>query len=559
MAGRYDTGATIATLLRERALNDPGAPFLTLGEDDPLRRGEILSAATALAGRLQALGVSRGDTVATYMGSRRELVECWFGCILLGAVFMPLNIALRGTFLEHQLRTSGARLLFADQDRLPQLLAVLGPSDRLDVVALDGYSSTIDLDGHSEVRIQDGGQFAALSPEPIREDQAGRWNEPALILFTSGTTGPSKAVVLSHRYVTHMAEAYATSLEMGPGDVFYGPLPMHHLSGTIVAPMVPLVAGASSVMDPVFSASRFWSRVHQVGATHTVLVGGMPQMLWQRTPDELEQDNPIRAAVVIPVSAEIHHAFERRFGLTILGGYGSSEAGQITFSSVADPPVPGTAGRPTDAHEVKVVDDHDQELPPGVVGEIVVRPRVPHVMFEEYRGNPEAMVAATRNLWFHTGDLGVFDPDGNLSFADRKKDYLRRRGENISSFEVENALAAHPAVLEVAVVGVPSELGEDEVKAYVVLRDGAAINEVALLHHAATVMPYFAVPRYISFVPSLPRSAVGRIQKFTLRDGHATDPGWDRDRAGYRLTRHNIDEFVSDPQGFTRSTPSSNG
>ncbi|HWE57443.1 MAG TPA: AMP-binding protein, partial [Acidimicrobiales bacterium] len=352
-----------------------------------------------------------------------------------------------------------------------------------------------------------------------------------------------------------MAEVYASALGIGPGDVFYGPLPMHHLSGTIVAPLVPLVAGASTVVDPVFSVSRFWPRVHEVGATHTVLVGGMPQMLWQRPVDELEAGNPLRAAVAIPVPAEIHDAFERRFGLTIVAGYGSSEAGQVTFSSVDEPVAPGTAGRPMPSHEVMVVDDGDTPVPAGEVGEIVVRPRRPHVMFEEYRGNPEATVAATRNLWFHTGDLGRFDGDGNLTFADRKKDYLRRRGENISSFEVETAMATHPAVAEIAVVGVPSELGEDEVKAYVVLRDGAPIGEVELLHHAARTMPHFAVPRYISILGSLPRSAVGRVQKFLLRDMHSSAPGWDREQHGYSLNRHNIDEFISDPGRFSNAAP----
>lgn len=551
--GARRTDRTSATLLWERAADDASAPYITFGEGEPITRGEMLAAATMMAGRLRALGVGRGDTVATLMEPRREITECWFACALLGAVFMPLNTALRGAFLAHPLRTSEAMVLVTDRDRLPQALAVLGSKHLATIVVMDDVEDGTSGAAPADVRLLGPRDWSTLDAAAVEPDAAGRWNEPALILFTSGTTGLSKAVVLSHHYVMHMAELYAASLGMRAGDVFYGPLPMHHLSGTIVASLCALTVGGSSVVDPVFSVSRFWPRIRETGATHTVLVGGMPQMLWQRPPDREEQDNPLRAAVVIPLDAEVHHAFEERFGLKVVTGYGSSEAGQITFSSADAPARPGSAGRPVDSYDVQVVDDEDEPVAVGEVGEIIVRPRVPHVMFDGYRGNPEATAAATRNLWFHTGDLGYFDEAGNLTFADRKKDYIRRRGENISSFEVENALLSHPGVLEAAAIGVPSELGEDEVKVCVVLRPDAGVDEVELLRYAAATMPYFAVPRYIALVDSLPRSAVGRIQKFVLRDEHRTSPGWDRDEAGYRLTRHNIERFVADPHAFRDS------
>lgn len=548
--GRRCTERTIATLLRERAEEDPSSVYMTIGDADAITRGDMLKDATAMAGRLQALGVARGTTVATLMDTRREITECWFACALLGAVFMPINIALRAAFLEHQLHLSEATVLVADRARLPYALSALGSEYLKTIVVVDDLTVDQASEVPAGVRVIDPREWSAITPPIVDLTASGRWNEPALILFTSGTTGRSKAVVVSHHYVMHMAEIYATSLGMLPGDVFYGPLPMHHLSGTIVASLSALTADASAVVDPVFSVSGFWSRVQAVGATHTVLVGGMPQMLWQRSSDADEWRNPLRAAVVIPLDAQIHHAFEERFGVTVVTGYGSTEVGQITFSSLDHRPKPGTAGRPVETHDVRVVDENDEPKSIGEVGEIIVRPRVPHVVFEGYRGNPEATVAATRNLWFHTGDLGFFDKDGNLTFSDRRKDYLRRRGENISSSEVENALLTHPGVLEAAVVGVPSELGEDEVKAYVVLRPGADIDEVELLRHSAAAMPLFAVPRYIALVPALPRSAVGRIQKFMLRDEHRTSPGWDRDQAGYRLTRHNVEHFVADPRAF---------
>jgi crotonobetaine/carnitine-CoA ligase len=245
--------------------------------------------------------------------------------------------------------------------------------------------------------------------------------------------------------------------------------------------------------------------------------------------------------LAVPVPPEIHRRFEERFGLRLVVAYGLSEAVPILVSSYDDPPPPGYSGKPNPLFEVQLFDEQDDLVAPGEVGEIVCRPREPHVMFEGYYNNPEATVAMYRNLWFHTGDLGRANGQGFIEFIDRKKDYMRRRGENISSFEVERAIMLHPAVAEVAVHGVESVFSEDDVKACVVLQEGCSVSAVELMDHCVANMPYFAVPRYIEFMRDLPKNPVGRVLKYQLREQPLGADTWDREVAGYEVRRAHRD------------------
>lgn len=534
---------TMATLLRARAEQTPDAVFLEVEGAAPLTYAAVHGRALELAGGLEQLGVGRGATVATLMDSCPDSVILWFACAYIGAVFMPLNTALRGTFLDHQLRVSSTFALFIDR-------AHADIAARVDDAVRQAISAFVIVDGER------GGAEAGLDlvtlksvrekgrKHPASGAEAGRWNEHAMILFTSGTTGPSKGVILSHHFVVNMADLYMRSMQIGPGDVFYSGLPLFHLSGSVITLLAPLVSGAKGVLDKAFSVSGFWRRVRETGATHTLLLGAMTQMLWQRQPDEYERANTMRAVVAVPISEQLFRPFEERFGVKVVTGYGISETGQIMFSSVDRQAVPGTSGRPVDNYDVVIVDDNDEPLPAGEPGELLVRPRRPHLLFEGYVGDLEATSRVIRNFWLHTGDICSIDADGNFRFVDRKKDYLRRRGENISSFEVERALMNSPQVQDVAVVGVPSELGEDEVKACIVLAAGAAPSPEDLLRHCVATMPYFAVPRFIEFYEALPRNEVGRVQKFVLRADHAGRPGWDREAAGVKVTRHSAAELA---------------
>jgi len=537
--GQHDT---IASMLRDRADRTPDAVFLEVEGAPALTYAAVHRRALELAGGLEKLGVRRGGRVATLMDTRPDTAILWFACAYIGAVYMPMNTALRGVFLEHQLRISETFVLFVDRGHLDAVRGIDGDvRARLSAVVLADAEPGDEL---ADVELVTMETLDAEGREhPASVVHPGLWNEHAMILFTSGTTGPSKGVILSHQFVVNMAMLYKRSMQIGPDDVFYSGLPLFHLSGSVITLLAPLVSGARGVLDKTFSVSGFWRRVKEVGATHTLLLGAMTQMLWQRTPDEYEQDNPLRAVTAVPITAEMWHQFEARFGVKIVTGYGISETGQIMFSSVDHQAQPGTSGRPVAGYDFVIVDDNDEPLPPGEPGELLVRPRRPHLLFEGYCGDPDATLRILRNFWLHTGDICSIDAEGNFRFHDRKKDYLRRRGENISSYEVEQAIMQLPDVLDVAVIGVPSELGEDEVKACIVLREGANVTEESILRACVPLMPYFAVPRFIAFYEALPRNAVGRVQKFTLRDEHKQRLGWDREVAGIKVTRTSAAEL----------------
>jgi crotonobetaine/carnitine-CoA ligase len=266
-------------------------------------------------------------------------------------------------------------------------------------------------------------------------------------------------------------------------------------------------------------------------------VGPMLTMLWSQEVSDAERDNPLRVILAAPIPGPLHTAMEERWGIRFTTIYGLTEAQPMTVMSVHDEAVPGSAGKASPCFDMQIVDSDDEPVGPGQVGEIVCRPKFPHVMFEGYHGRAEATLAQFRNLWFHTGDAGYLDEDGNLFFVDRKKDAIRRRGENISSFELELAIAAHAAVAECAALPVPSPLGEDDVKICVVLVAGAELDYTDLMDHCVRTIPRFAVPRYIEVVESLPRNATGRVQKFRLRENSITATTWDRDAEGYVVSR----------------------
>lgn len=355
---------TMATLLTAKAEQTPDAVFLEIEGAPPLTYATVRSRALELAGGLEQLGVQRGATVATLMDTCPASAILWFACAYIGAVFMPLNTALRGTFLAHQLRVSSTFALFVDQAHI-DVVARVDDAVRqaISTVVLAGARQGDTVAGLDVVPLHS--VLEKGRKHPTSGTAAGRWNEHAMILFTSGTTGPSKGVILSHHFVVNMADLYMRSLRIGPGDVFYSGLPLFHLSGSVITLLAPLVSGARGVLDKTFSVSGFWRRVREVGATHTLLLGAMTQMLWQREPDEYEKDNTMRAVVAVPVTEQMFRPFEERFGVKVVTGYGISETGQIMFSSVGHQAVPGTSGRPVADYDVVIVDDNDEPLPPG--------------------------------------------------------------------------------------------------------------------------------------------------------------------------------------------------
>lgn len=309
----------------------------------------------------------------------------------------------------------------------------------------------------------------------------------------------------------------------------YAAVPLFHMSGLMFVVFGSLTSGRSSALDSTFSPNRCWDRVRQYDATEFFGVGPMIVMLWNLPPSPGDAKLPFRVMIGAPIPPELHEALEQRYDCKVVAGYALSEATPIATHHIDEPRVPGTVGRPVPLFDVQLVDDDDEPVPTGTVGEICVRPRYPHLMFEGYLNRPAETLAQCRNLWFQTGDLGRFDDDGLLSWVDRKKDAIRRRGENISSFEVEMAVLRHPAVLECAAHGVPSPLGEEDVKVCVVLRLDRTVDPADLVAHCAEYLPRFAVPRYVEFVDALPKNQVARVLKHQLRANPLTDATWDRD------------------------------
>jgi crotonobetaine/carnitine-CoA ligase len=526
---------TIGAVIDAGAAAHPDRVALVV-DDQPLTYAELATRSVSAAAALRSLGVGQGDRVAIFMGTSVEWLLAWFGASRLGALTVPVNTAYRGEFLARQLVDSGASLLVTDAELLGRVTAAgpLGPGLRTLLVRGDRAGAPLPeapggLEVHATSVLDEGSAHTGALPVLTGTEEGA-------VFYTSGTTGPSKGAVVSQHYLLSAAEAMVDCWRLQPGEVTYGPLPLFHLSavGTVLG---PLLAGATGVVDRAFSVHQTWDRVRKVEAAGIILAGPMVMMLWSLPPEPADRDLPIRFLSAAPIPGDLYREIERRYGCKIVTVYGLTEAFPLTVSGVADEGVPGTSGRPNPAFDVRIFDERDHEVPPGTVGQIVCRPLRPDVMFRGYLGQDRATLEQTGNLWFHTGDLGRMDEAGNLTYVDRKKDAIRRRGENVSSYEVELALARHPDVAELAVVGVPSPLGEDDVMACLVLREGAQFDPVAFMDFASERLPYFAVPRYLEVLPELPKNAIGRVLKPALRERGVSPATWDREQAGYVVRR----------------------
>jgi crotonobetaine/carnitine-CoA ligase len=519
----------VAAALDERLARDPAGVCLRFGAES-ITVADLHRRSEALAAGYQELGVGAGDRVAVMVGNTADVVYSWFATARLGAIHVPISIHHRGMSLRHLLDLVEPAVALADGAALANLAGgVPGGSSLRHIVLTDDPP-----DGGSNPGIAGTSTHRAATvlaaggtPKPFQ----ARHSDPCTVVFTSGTTGASKAAVLSHRYV--LASASVRHFE--PDDVCFSPLPLFHLNAMLLTVLGPFMAGASSALDDRFSVSRFWERVRHYGATRASILGSMLVMLWKRPPAPDDADNPLRILTCAPVPAELHEPFERRFGVRIDYGYGLTEANPVLMRHPETPP--GASGRPSPLFDVRLVDDDDEDVADGEAGEIVCRPRRPFVMFSEYYRNPAATVAAWRNLWFHTGDLARRLASGDIEFVGRKKDYIRRRGENVSCAEVEAAITSLDGVAEAAVLGVPSEFAEEDVLACVVLEPGAALGPEALLDHCSRHLPFYAVPRYVDVIDELPKNAVGRVTKYVLRERWTQHGAWDREETGYELDR----------------------
>jgi crotonobetaine/carnitine-CoA ligase len=517
---------TLPAMLIRQAERHRDKPLVSVGE---MRwtYAETAAAAAWIAGTLRAAGIGAGDRVAIICSNRIECLGLLLGCGWLGAIAVPINVASRGPQLKHVLSNSGARLLVVETD-CAENLALLDPSAlALEAIWTIGPPGEFRLG--SIVQSAMPQQHEAIPPAAVKPSDVG------MILYTSGTTGPSKGVCCPHAQYFWWGVNTAALLEVLGDDILCTSLPLFH-TNAINTFYQALLTGASVRYEKRFSASGFFPALARHRATVTYLLGAMVPILLSRPESEEEHAHTTRVALAPGVPAQFHETFTRRTGIRLLDGWGSTETNFVLGTTV-ERQRPGLMGPVYEGFEARVVDDQDNEVPDGVAGELIVRAEEPFAFSTGYFGAAEKTVEAWRNLWFHTGDRVTRQADGYFRFIDRLKDVIRRRGENISSFEVEQVLLSHPAVANAAVFPVRSSLAEDEVMAALVLHPGRVLMPADLIAYCAPRLPYFAVPRYLEFMSELPTTENGKVQKYKLRERGVTQQTWDGGPTGQNRAR----------------------
>ncbi len=521
---------TIHALVARQARKYGRREFLRFGPDS-YSFADLEQYSRRAAAGLEAAGIGRGDKVAILMGNRPEYLFVWFGLSMLGAVEVPINVAHRGKLLSYMLDQADCSAAVVEAPLLERLAGVLPELDKLQRIILVDQPGELPsgMPAHfiyQDIVDNDGG-FA--QPRVI-------WSDPFGIMFTSGTTGPSKGALMPQNYALYMGQMVQDMADYGEDDCLYNALPLFHGNAQFLSTMPALMSGARMVLAPRFSASRFWEEVRAYDCTEFNYIGSILPILMKAEPRPEDADNPLRLMVGAGCPPDLFEAFEQRFGVVLVEGYGMSELGLPVVNSMHDRRK-GTIGRAVPGYRVKVVDDQDLEVPDGTPGELIVRPQEPFTMMLEYYRMPQATLESWRDLWFRTGDYVSRNPDGTYIFVDRKKDALRRGGENISSFEVEAIINSHPAVLESTAVAAKSELAEDEVMVCLVLKPGAELAPEELMDYCQANMAYFMIPRFVRFMETLPKTPTMRVQKVQLRNEGVTEDTWDREKAGYKIKR----------------------
>jgi crotonobetaine/carnitine-CoA ligase len=479
------------------------------------------------AAGLQGLGVARGDHVVVWLPSGPDVLLAFYAVTYLGAVFVPINTAYRGGILAHVLANAGARIAILHPDLLVRLTEI-------DPVAATRLVLTTSI-AAPDIGVPTT-RFDAIDGDPETLVPLDAPIEPwdlQSIIYTSGTTGPSKGVLSCylHMYSNAGPESWPMVTER---DRYLVASPFFHIGG-MGAAFVMLVRGGSIALLENYTTEGFWPFARQSEATVVFLLGVMANFLLKRPPSASDRDHAVRTAFVVPLTDDAAR-FRERFGVDVYTIFNMTEISS-PLVSVRNPDKRGTCGRPRPGVELRLVDAHDCEVPVGTVGEMILRTDRPFAMNSGYNGAPEATAAAWRNGWFHTGDAFRRDADGDYFFVDRVKDAIRRRGENISSFEVEIEVCAHPAVQEAAAIGVASAVGEDDVMIVAAAVAGASLDPVALYHFLVARLPYFMVPRYIRLLDALPKTPSAKVQKALLRNEGVTADSWDSEKAGLRSKR----------------------
>lgn len=523
----------LGRLLEDRAAQYGDRLFLNFKGERAATYREVNETATRFANGLQALGLGKEKKLAVMLPNCPEYLYLLFGAAKIGAVTVPINTAYKGDLLAHIINNSDAWALVVDDRYLEAIREITESLGKLRMVLVNS-----DEDGQGLVARHLEWLHLDVLNDASSEHPAVEIHhtDPVMILYTGGTTGLSKGVVMTNHFYYFYARMVAHSIGYTQDDVSYTCMPLFHINAQIGSIVSALYAGAQVALYERFSARTFWDEIRSSGATIFLGMGSVGNILMKNPPMPSDKENRVRLAVIVPPPDDLE-GFEQRFGLRVIYETFGMTEGLIIPPKLYEPRRRGCCGKPVEDYQVRVVDDDDLPLSAQQTGEIVVRPREPYTMMSGYYQMPEATLEAFRNLWFHTGDLGYFDEDGFLYYVGRKKDAIRRRGENISAFEIERVVDQHPAVLESAAVAVPSDLGEDDVKIVVVLKPGAELNYEDLIRFCEPRMAYFMVPRYVEFREALPKNPSQRIEKYKLRAEGITRTTWDREQAGIKLNR----------------------
>lgn len=526
-------GDTITAALARSVAACPDRTFVNFF-DEEYTYLEFDRITNSVAHGLLDLKVQGGERVASLLDNHGEVLFSWYGANKIAAVSVAINTAYKGDFLRHQLADCNARVLIMESDYVKRLEGIYRQLPDLEYVVFRGEKPEVDI---GDIKLIPFEALRSVDQSPIADPNTP--SDVSVFVYTSGTTGQSKGCILSHNNMVDLAKRVILSDDRREGDVVWTCLPFFHFNAQSTTVVSSTLLNGTAWIAPRFSVSRFWRDIEQSEAVVASLLGAMIPLVGQ-APDSEEMTRcrgQLRTVAGAPFPSEMQEVFKQRFGVQRAGSniYGLTEASTLTFLPPGVESKPGSAGMPNPDFDVRIFDDAGNELPAGQSGEVVCRPLKPNIMFQGYHNRPEATMAMIRDLWFHSGDIGKIDEDGYFYFVDRKKDYLRRRGENISSYEVETLFQNHPDISEIAAHAVPSELGEDDLKITVVLEAGARISEEELCRWCVEKMPYFAVPRYVEFREELPKNPLGKVEKYKLRDQGCTATTWDIEKSTITL------------------------
>ena len=517
----------VRELIDRHARERPDHIFVLFEDGGGWTYADLRERVAAWAAGLQALGVAQGDYVLSWQANSREALATYFALNYLGAISVPINTAYRGGLLQHVIHNSGATLMVADGRLVDRLNDV--DTGRLATLVSIGEAGPVP----PHLTVVPHAVLAEATGEPAPPARPIQPWDGNIVLYTSGTTGPSKGVMCS--YAHSWASTYGFQHHTSQ-DRHLVPLPLFHTTGAVTV-YAALVRGGSVVLVDGFDTRRFWELVRRFEVTTTGLLGVMMQFLLKQPPGPQDRDHSLKTVLIAPVDADTPK-FCERFGVRAFTLFNMTEISIPIFGR--DPETPGLCGRKREGVEVRLVDEHDVEVPEGQAGELVLRTDLPWAVSHGYLNDPAATAATWRNGWFHTGDSFRRTPEGDYYFLDRRKDFVRRRGENISSFEVESEIATHPQVAEVAVVGVPSPLGEDEVMAVIAPAPGQVVDPVELIDYLRPRLAHFMIPRYVRTLASLPKTPTQKVIKHVLRDEGLTADTWDREAAGVVVKRDRL-------------------